>query len=242
MRITHDKTTVGKIMIKAIITDIEGTTTDINFVHQVLFPYSKQKLPEFVLANKNNPKIMQILDEVQSLANLATATHETLIKQLLIWIEEDKKITPLKALQGYIWQDGFERNEFKSHLYSDAFTNLLKWHHEKIKLYVYSSGSVKGQRLLFQHSIYGDLTYLFDNYFDTEIGGKKDPVSYAKIIASIPFAPEETVFLSDVEEELNAAEKNGIKTVLLNRDNLTTISSQHKECYSFNEINLAELA
>ncbi|MBS0288302.1 MAG: acireductone synthase [Proteobacteria bacterium] len=225
-------------MIKAIITDIEGTTTDINFVHKVLFPYSRQKMAAFLNHEQNKPHVITELGHVRHEMGKMDASLDEVIDQLIAWIDKDEKIAPLKNIQGFIWLQGFEKGEFKGHLYQDAYDNLCRWHNAGIKLYVYSSGSVKAQQLLFKHSDFGDIRYLFSGFFDTSVGAKKEPSSYHNILEEIQFLPNETLFLSDVVDELNAASVNGIQTRLLNRDNQVFAAHSHPVCLSFNDIKI----
>ena len=222
--------------IKAIITDIEGTTTDIHFVHKVLFPYSRENIHAYLIVNQNKPEVITELNEIRKLMDNIDATLDDINQQLIQWIDSDVKIAPLKNLQGFIWQQGFQQGEFKGHVYADAYENLIKWHQQKIKLYIYSSGSVKAQQLLFQYSTYGDIRYLFDGYFDTKVGPKKEASSYAEILKQIQCQPEETLFLSDVVAECDAAYENNMQTRLLNRDNQVFEDNQHLVCHTFNEI------
>ncbi len=225
-------------MIKAVITDIEGTITDIHFVHKVLFPYSREKMQSFLLENQAEPDVMNALNEVREIIGDKTANINTLSQQLIQWIDEDKKIGPLKTLQGMIWLEGYHQGQFKGHIYDDAFVILQKWHQENVKLYVYSSGSVKAQDLLFQYSTFGDIRYLFSGYFDTKVGPKKEPQSYQAILEKIDAFADETLFLSDVIAELDAAKESAMRTCLLNRDNQVFDENKHKECQSFYEIDL----
>ncbi len=224
-------------MIKTIITDIEGTTTDIHFVHKVLFPFSRKNIRSYLLANQSKPEVITELNEIRQQIG-ADADLAKIGDKLIEWIDNDVKIAPLKNLQGYVWQQGFEQGEFKGHVYTDAYENLLKWHQQKIKIFIYSSGSVKAQHLLFQYSSFGDMRYLFEDYFDTAVGGKKEKKSYANILDKIQSKPEETLFLSDVVAELDAASENRIKTILLNRDHQAFENNKHQICKSFNEINV----
>ncbi|HRE30744.1 MAG TPA: acireductone synthase, partial [Candidatus Berkiella sp.] len=196
-------------MIKAIVTDIEGTTTDVHFVHKVLFPYSRERMAEYVTANEHNPLIVPSLNEIREQLD-QNATLSDVIAQLLSWIDQDVKMGPLKAIQGHIWQTGFEQGHFTGHVYPDAYENLIKWHQKGIALYIYSSGSVKAQQLLFQYSDFGDLSYLFKGNFDTEIGGKKEVSSYKNILDTIGLAGNQVLFLSDLVAELDAARTNQI--------------------------------
>ncbi len=204
-------------MIKAIITDIEGTTTSISFVKDVLFPYAQAHLAEYVRTHANDPVVKPLLDDVQTVVGKTLDIEQT-IAQLLAWMATDQKITPLKSLQGLIWADGYKQGAFTGHLYSDVLPNLQKWKAQGIDLYIYSSGSVAAQKLLFGHTEQGDLTPLFSGYFDTHVGAKQDPAAYAKIAASIAVAPAELLFLSDSEAELEAAKAVAFNTCWLCRD------------------------
>lgn len=227
-------------MIKAIITDIEGTTTDIHFVHKVLFPYSRERMADFVKSNANEPNVAAVLQEITAGIG-SQATQAQVIDQLIQWIDNDVKMGSLKTLQGYIWQKGFEEGAFTGHIYPDAYENLVKWHQAGIKLYIYSSGSIQAQQLLFGYSDFGDLRYLFSDYFDTSIGGKKETSSYANILKSIRLNANEVMFLSDVVAELDAARNNNIKTQLLNRDGVTLNANGHPVCESFVDVRVDEL-
>jgi enolase-phosphatase E1 len=205
-------------MIKAIITDIEGTTSSISFVKDVLFPYAAAKLPDYVRANRTQPAVQEQLRATAKEAGLAASDIEALIAQLLQWIRDDKKITPLKALQGMIWQYGYEQGAYKAHVYPDAIARLRAWHAQGLKLFVYSSGSIFAQKLFFKYSDAGDLTPLFSNYFDTTTGPKPETSSYQKIAVAIGLPANELMFLSDIGAELDAAREAGFKTVWLVRE------------------------
>lgn len=224
-------------MIKAIITDIEGTTTDIHFVHNVLFPYSRERMVDFVNKNQSNPNIAPALEAVRKLL-IPGADLTMITKQLIDWIDLDVKNGSLKTIQGYIWKEGFEHGAFTGHIYPDAYENLIKWHDAGISLYIYSSGSVQAQQLLFGYSDFGDLRYLFKDYFDTAVGGKKEAASYANILSKIGYAADEVMFLSDVVAELDAASANHIHTTLLNRNDDINTEHHHPECSNFNQIQL----
>jgi len=172
-------------MIRAIVTDIEGTTSSIDFVKDVLFPYAREKLPAFVETHADQPEVQHWLHEAAREAGLVSASRQEIIDLLTRWIDEDRKATPLKALQGLIWADGYASGEFKGHVYPEVAENLQKWKKQGIHLYVYSSGSVAAQKLLFGHSEAGDLTPLFSGYFDTEVGGKREVDSYRRIAEAI---------------------------------------------------------
>jgi enolase-phosphatase E1 len=202
--------------IRAILTDIEGTTSSISFVKDVLFPYARRALPGFVAARGREPAVRRWLDTV-ALENGGACQDSVIVEVLQGWIDEDRKHTALKALQGMIWADGYKSADFTSHMYPDAAPALRQWKDQGLRLYVYSSGSVPAQRLLFGHSDAGDLTELFSGWFDTEVGGKREAASYARIVEAIGLPADEIVFLSDVAEELDAAREAGVGTVLVDR-------------------------
>lgn len=202
--------------IRAILTDIEGTTSSISFVKDVLFPYARRALPGFVAARGREPAVRKWLDTV-ALENGGACQDSVIVEVLQGWIDEDRKHTALKALQGMIWADGYKSADFTSHMYPDAAPALRQWKDAGLRLYVYSSGSVPAQRLLFGHSDAGDLTELFSGWFDTEVGGKREAASYARIVEAIGVPADEIVFLSDVVEELDAARDAGVGTVLVDR-------------------------
>lgn len=201
---------------KAILTDIEGTTSSISFVKDVLFPYARGALPDFVRLHGDEPEVRRWLD--MAAVDAGSVCKDTVLVEVLqSWIDEDRKHPALKALQGMIWLDGYSSSEYTAHVYPDAVTALQHWHDQRHPLYVYSSGSVAAQKLLFAHSVAGDLLPLFSGYFDTAVGGKREPQSYSNVVAALNRDPAEIVFLSDVVEELDAAREAGLDTVLVDR-------------------------
>lgn len=223
-------------MIKAIVTDIEGTTSAISFVMDELFPFARRHLAEFVRANKDDAQVNGVLMDVAKELGASELDLEQVINALIQWIDEDRKITPLKSLQGMIWRAGYESGELKGHIFKDASDQLRRLHQLGVKLYVYSSGSVAAQKLLFGHSREGDLTPLFSGYFDTLVGHKREAESYTNILKSIGFDANEVLFLSDVKEELDAAKAAGIETLGLNRDGATTDFGEHASATDFSQI------
>lgn len=197
-------------MARFVLTDIEGTTTPIAFVHDVLFPYSAKHLDRFV----TNP------DEAARFRR---------------WIAEDRKEPELKALQGRIWREGYETGELVSDLYPDVRPALERWKRHGIGLGIYSSGSVEAQKLLFRHTKEGDLTPLFSAYFDTNVGAKREPEAYRRIAADLRLAGESVLFLSDVEAELDAARVAGMKTLQIVRPG-TVASTKHPTAAGFDEV------
>lgn len=222
-------------MIKAIVTDIEGTTTSLSFVKDILFPYARTQLADFVKKYQDDSYINTLLIAVANEVG-NTLTLDEIITQLLAWSDADLKITPLKSLQGLIWQAGYAKGDFVGHLYADAVEKLQAWHNQGIALYIYSSGSVAAQKLLFAHTAYGDLTPLFSGYFDTHIGGKRETISYQTIADTIAIPAQQCLFLSDIAEELNAAEQVGFNTYCLVREGELNNQTVHKQVRSFTEI------
>lgn len=204
--------------VKAILTDIEGTTSSITFVFEVLFPYAKRHLPDYVRRCAEADPQSALLQAVRDEAQEPLADVERVIAILLQWIEQDVKATSLKALQGLVWQQGYASGEIQGHVYPDAVAALQAWQAQGYQLYVYSSGSVQAQKLIFGYSIAGDLTPLFSNYFDTTSGHKRESASYACITQAIGLPAEQILFLSDVREELDAAEVAGLRTCALARE------------------------
>ncbi|SNZ11569.1 acireductone synthase [Hydrogenobacter hydrogenophilus] len=221
--------------ILAVLTDIEGTTSSLSFVKDVLFPYSKNKLRSFLDSHWDDERIRAILEELFNKLGKTLSLEETL-ELLTKWIDEDRKDTVLKEIQGYIWEEGYQKGELMGHIYQDAYKKLKEWHSRGIKLYVFSSGSVKAQKLLFSHTPYGDLTYLFSGYFDTKVGSKKDPRSYETIAKTINIDPDKVLFLSDLEEELDCAKMAGMKTTRLARD--CEVQSKHPTVKDFYSIEI----
>jgi enolase-phosphatase E1 len=199
-----------------ILTDIEGTTSSIAFVKDVLFPYARRELPRFVREHGHDPEVRRWLDAVAA-ENGGICSDDIIVETLQGWIDQDRKHTALKALQGMLWREGYERGDYRGHIYADAADALRNWHAQGHRLAVFSSGSVGAQKLLFGHSEAGDLAQLFTAFFDTEIGHKRDADSYRLIADALDRSPGDIVFLSDVVEELDAAREAGMRTVLLDR-------------------------
>ncbi len=203
-------------MTRAILTDIEGTTSSISFVREVLFPYARQALPRFIDAHGDQPEVRRWLDAVAVEAG-GLCQDAMIAETLQGWIDQDRKHTALKALQGMVWESGYRNGDFAAPVYPDAAQALQRWHDLELPLYVYSSGSVPAQKLFFGHSDAGDLTGLFSGWFDTETGGKRESSSYTRIAEAIGLPPNQVLFLSDVVEELDAARAAGMHTVLVDR-------------------------
>ena len=214
-------------MITHILTDIEGTTTAIAFVHRTLFPHAASALEDFLARRGRDVDVAVILADVPG-DKLATLRN---------WMAEDAKVTPLKALQGLIWRQGYEEGALRGHLWPDVAPALRAWHARGLHLAVYSSGSEEAQRLLFRHSEAGDLEPLFQGFFDTRMGMKREAASYTRIAEAWGAAPSAILFLSDIAEELDAARRAGLSTCQLVRlEDGTQPSSRHPEAADFKSI------
>jgi enolase-phosphatase E1 len=207
-------------MTRAILLDIEGTTTPISFVHDTLFPYAKSRIPGFVLDNLGELKfeIEQLAAEHQSdtdyKAEFRPDSANSVSDYLKYLIDQDRKSTPLKSIQGMIWKSGYEKGEIVSPVFADVPAAMKRWKAAEKTLAIFSSGSVLAQQLLFKHTEEGDLTQFISNYFDTNIGGKKDRASYTAIAEALDLRPDEVHFVSDIPEEVEAAGAAGMRTSL----------------------------
>jgi enolase-phosphatase E1 len=180
-------------MVRAVLTDIEGTTSSLSFVHDVLFPYARARLPAWV------------------------AAHGGDLDQLIAWMDADAKVTELKDIQGRIWAEGYASGALRGHVYPDAAAALRRWHAAGLTLAVFSSGSVAAQKLIFRHSDQGDLAPLFSGFFDTTTGPKRAPHSYVLIADALGVPPGAMLFLSDVAAETDAAKAAGMQALLVDR-------------------------
>ncbi|TNC79723.1 MAG: acireductone synthase [Oleiphilus sp.] len=234
-------------MIQAILTDIEGTTSSIHFVKEVLFPYARKHIPDFVREHFCEPEIRAQLNAIWQAQPELHNDLDATISQLLDWIDQDLKRTPLKTLQGMIWKRGYVDGAYRAHIYPDAVACLREWQQQGIALYVYSSGSIVAQQLFFQYSEAGDLRSLFQGYFDTTSGAKQSSEAYANILEQIQLPAQDVLFLSDIEAELNAAQSHGIQTCWLTRPQDCPLTpeeiqrSKHPAVSSFKDIKLERL-
>lgn len=218
--------------VRVILLDIEGTTTPIAFVTQVLFPYASRKIESFLRENFQDSQIQSLIkdlctqhleDDRQGLQPPAWAGKsveeelQTAVAYGRWLIRKDSKCTPLKSLQGKIWQQGYARGELRGQLYPDVPRAFERWRRQRREICIYSSGSVLAQRLLFQTTPFGDLTGYIRDFFDTRIGDKSDSESYKRIAALLDRAPRELLFLSDAGKEVDAARAAGLVTGLCDR-------------------------
>jgi len=192
---------------RAILLDIEGTTTSIAYVAEVLFPYARARIPTWVPDHR---------EEIAPV--LAGMPEGDPVETLLGWMDVDAKETALKDFQGRIWAEGYASGALKGHVYPDTPDAMRRWVAAGIELYIYSSGSIAAQKLIFGHSDAGDLTRYLLGYFDTTTGPKREAESYRKIAASLGYDPADILFVSDVSAETDAAKAAGLHALLIDRD------------------------
>jgi enolase-phosphatase E1 len=229
--------------IRAVVLDIEGTTSSTGFVHDTLYPYSAERFATWIAQHAEEPAVAEQLEAVRRLSGEPDAPIERVVWWLQHWLAGDQKITPLKAFQGWIWAEGFAAGDLVSHFFDDAIPAMRRWHDAGLTLYIFSSGSVSAQTAWFGNTPEGDLLPLLSGHFDTEnTGPKREAASYEAISASIGAAPAETVFLSDLVAELDAARAAGWHTVGVRRVGDQYFDhgvGDHLAVFSFDELDLS---
>jgi enolase-phosphatase E1 len=212
-----------------VVTSVEGTTTPLTFIRQVLFPFARERMAAFLAAHAAEPEVIAQLAEVRRLVP-GRAELDTLLR----WTDQDAKITPLKVLQGLIWREGYEAGHLAGAVYPDVPPALRRWAGAGLALYGFSAGSAEAQRAIFRHSGAGDLSQLFGGFFDTRIGRKREPESFSRLAIGLQRPPAKIVYLSDDEAELDAAATAGMRTCqLVRRGAGTEASRQHPKAASF---------
>ncbi len=215
---------------RAILLDIEGTTTSIRFVYDTLFPFARAQMAAFLQSEWHAPTVQDDVAAIRTQARqdltdgvddtpqvpegVGSDARQGTLDNVLWQMDSDRKTTGLKALQGKVWKHGYASGELRGHIYDDVVPSLNAWQRAGVPVYIYSSGSVAAQKLLFTHSAQGDLTPLLAGYFDTTTGPKKQATSYSAIAASIACAPEHILFATDNLEEAIAAAEAGLQTVV----------------------------
>ena len=226
---THVNTREASPRVEAVLLDVEGTTTPIAFVVDVLFPYARKHLRRHLAELAASPIDASVLDQLRELHAVDQRAGESVPAWVdappsarldsaagyAEWLmDRDRKSTPLKTLQGAIWEAGYQRGELVGEVFADVPPALARWQAAGVQVGIFSSGSVLAQQLHFRHSSAGDLTPLLRWYFDTTTGNKTDTDSYRRIAAAMNKRPESIVFLSDVVAELDAARAAGLATRL----------------------------
>ncbi|HEX3130251.1 MAG TPA: acireductone synthase [Thermoanaerobaculia bacterium] len=227
--------------VRAVLTDIEGTTTPLTFVADVLFPFAKERLEDACLSE--DPRFVEAVrqlrqeHEAERGSGVAIPDFGTGAPYARHLMELDRKSTGLKALQGLIWEDGYRTGELKGDVYPDVPEALKSWKEKGIRVRIFSSGSILAQKLLFGHTDYGDLLSYFEGYHDTTTGPKREAGAYTAIAEAFGLPPGEILFLSDVVEELNAAREAGMQTGLFLRPgNKPADPGSHPAYRSFAEL------
>ncbi len=231
--------TLRLVMIRAVLLDIEGTTSSLAFVRDVLFPYAREHLRGFIEQRRGEAEVEVELQEVERLARAEHVAGEHPLASLERWMAQDRKATPLKALQGLLWEAAFQRRELVAHVYPEVPAALGRFREQGLCVYIYSSGSVRAQQAFFRYSEAGDLTPFIDAWFDTNIGSKAEPASYRSITKAVGREPEEIAFLSDSQAELDAARAAGLSTIGLLR--APHGLGAHAAALSFDDLPLAAL-
>ncbi len=214
---------------QAVLLDIEGTTTPIDFVTRVLFPFAREEFKRFLQEHEGDAEIrpdLEVLweqyqgDQRQSLnpppwgGGFSDRDLESIVGYLHWLMDQDRKATPLKALQGKVWLEGYRKGKLEGQVYPDVPSAMQRWAADGKRIAIFSSGSVLAQKLLFQSIPSGDLTRYIQFNFDTTTGAKGEPESYRRISAALATIPSDVVFISDVVGELDAARSAGMQTVL----------------------------
>ncbi|MFD9317478.1 acireductone synthase [Streptomyces sp. NPDC060053] len=229
--------------VDAVVLDIEGTTSATGFVVDVLYPYSRARFAELLTERAGEPAVARAIEQVRELTDRPDADAATIEKTLNAWLDEDRKATPLKSLQGVIWSEGFARGDLVSHFYDDVVPRLRAWHAAGLRLYVYSSGSVSAQRAWFTNSPAGDLTSLVSGLYDTENAGpKQEPESYRRIAVATGVPADRLLFLSDRPGELDAAREAGWHAVGIRRPGEPYFQQgvgDHAQAGTFDEITVS---
>lgn len=210
--------------VDVVLLDVEGTTTPITFVTDVLFPYAREKMKAFLAENASelvdDLRLLSLEHVVDVQAGKNPPPFEQPVAYLHWLMDQDRKSRALKSIQGKIWETGYKTGELKGSVYDDVRPALKRWCSAGRRIFIYSSGSILAQKLLFGFSTAGDLLPLIAGHFDTTIGGKKELASYERIADELGTEPQRICFFSDVVEELNPAEKAGFQTVLVCRDSV----------------------
>lgn len=226
--------------IRGVLLDIEGTTTPLDFVHSVLFPYARAHVPTFFRRDPSSPEVQAILDQLARDRAAETApnapswseadplSRRAAAVAYVFWLmDQDRKSTALKTLQGLVWREGYERGELKGVVFPDVPRAFARWSDRGLDVRIFSSGSVLAQRLLFSSCPEGDLTRFLRSFFDTSTGSKKDAASYRAIAEAFGLSPDRILFISDLVAELDAARMAGMATRLAVRPGNPAVEDDH---------------
>lgn len=230
------------IAAQGVLLDIEGTTSSVSFVYDVMFPFARRELDAYLAAAWRTPECRAACEQIardagnESLAAEPSAVRDEVIRMM----DGDVKATGLKELQGLIWERGFQSGELLAHVYDDVPPALLRWNGSGLDVRIYSSGSIQAQKLFFGHTEFGNLLGQFRGHYDTTTGPKREAPSYVAIAQAFGLAPSEIVFLSDVTAELDAARTAGMQTVLVLRPDNKPVEPGHghRAISSFTQLEL----
>jgi enolase-phosphatase E1 len=232
--------------IRAVVLDIEGTTTPIDFVHKTLFGYARVRVGEFLRRHWEDPEVRADVARLEA-EHAAEPAEPSLsawrddpaaVTAYVHWLmDRDRKSTGLKSLQGKIWEAGYQSGELRGEVYPDVLPALERWQRDGVDVAIFSSGSVQAQQSLFRSSVVRDLTRFISSYFDTRTGPKAAPASYTQIAASLGHTPSQVLFVSDVTAELDAARRAGMATALCVRPPaVPPTASGHAMIQTFEEL------
>ena len=228
--------------IDVVLLDIEGTTTPVAFVYDVLFPYARARLAAWLAARSiTDPDVREIVESLSEEPEgdpgaPASWTIDGIVSRLLSYMDEDRKSRALKIVQGKIWEQGYASGQLRGEVYPDVPPALRRWNADGRPVGIFSSGSVLAQKLLFAHSNAGDLTPLLRWHFDTAVGPKADTTSYTRIAESVNASPASILFISDVANELRAAQEAGLRSLLCVRPPATAPSSAFAVIQTFDDV------
>lgn len=224
-------------MIRAVILDIEGTTSSLHYVRNVLVPYSRSRLATWI--NRPTPEVEEVIRQVRTTMGRPQANVTDVVERLQGWIDLDIKAAPLKTLQGYIWASGYATGELAGHVYDDVPHALRTWKAQGLRIAIYSSGSVLAQREWFRTTQYGDLLPLLAGHFDImSAGPKHDAASYRAIAAVLGLPERQIAFLSDARAELDAAQEAGMWSVGVIRSAPAPDHGDHLSVGGFGDLDL----
>lgn len=237
---------------RGILLDIEGTTSSVSFVYDVMFPAARRDLGSFLRDNWHADEVRAACESIARDAGHDSldawcgtesdlSQQRVVQQQVLLLMDSDAKTTGLKQLQGLIWRNGFESGSLQAHVYDDVVPALSAWNKAGLDVRIYSSGSIQAQRLFFGHTIQGDLLGHFRGHYDTTSGSKREAPSYQKIAAEFGLPAQDILFLSDVVAELDAAKSAGLQTVLCIRPGNADVNAGHghAEITDFTQVELA---
>jgi enolase-phosphatase E1 len=237
--------------LRAVLLDIEGTVTPISFVHDILFPFARAHISDYLIQHETASEVQEdiaallrerSLDEgrgkIASEPRDENRSLDAVVTYFNWLIDRDRKSPALKSLQGRIWEQGYRDGILKAPLFADVVPNLIRLREQGLRIAIFSSGSVLAQKLLFAHTDTGDHTGLIEQYFDTAVGSKLNPLSYGEIAKRLELLSTQVIFVSDVIDELKAAGEAGMETLLCVRpgNQPQSSSGQSQVIHSFSEI------